>query len=186
MIMNIDFNALENLIKLAERSNIYSLEITDKDERITIVCNADERRAVDTLKQDHPAERSAQYDEDNITHDHNKSSQDATTQDTEQNTDIKAAGQGYADQPDPALQVEKSMIEAPMIGTFYRRSDPSSAPLVEVGDRVDSGQTLCVIEAMKIMNEIKAEAPCVITEILVSDNDIVEYGQPLFVIKTDE
>lgn len=181
MIMNIDFNALENLIKLAERSNIHSLEITDKDERITIVCNADERRAVETLKQDHHAERSAQYSDGNITYDYNKSPQDATAQSTEQNTDINTAGQGQAAQPDSS-----PMIEAPMIGTFYRRSDPNSAPLVEVGDRVDSGQTLCIIEAMKIMNEIKAEVSCVITEILVSDNDIVEYGQPLFMIKTDE
>lgn len=70
-----------------------------------------------------------------------------------------------------------------MVGTFYSRARPEAAPFVEKGDVVDPGQTLCIVEAMKLMNEIQAEKKCRIVEILVRDGDSVEYGQPLMIVE---
>ena len=73
--------------------------------------------------------------------------------------------------------------ESPMVGTFYRAPAPDSDPYVEVGTRVEEESTLCIIEAMKVMNEIKSEMKGVIVDILVENGEPVEYGQPLFHIK---
>jgi acetyl-CoA carboxylase biotin carboxyl carrier protein len=69
-----------------------------------------------------------------------------------------------------------------MVGTFYRASSPGSSPFVSLGDSVTEGQTLCVIEAMKLMNEIPADRAGVVKEILAENGQAVEFGQPLFVI----
>ena len=74
-------------------------------------------------------------------------------------------------------------INSPMVGTFYKAPSPGAAPFVKVGDRVSKGQTLGIIEAMKIMNEIEAEFDCKILEILVEDGQPVEFGTPLFVVE---
>ena len=70
-----------------------------------------------------------------------------------------------------------------MVGTFYRSSSPGSKPFVEVGDSVNAGDTLCIIEAMKVMNEIKAETSGVIKKILVENATAVQFGQPMFLIE---
>lgn len=74
-------------------------------------------------------------------------------------------------------------VKSPMVGTFYRAPSPQSPPFVNPGDEVKEGQTLCLIEAMKLMNEIKSEAAGRITEILVDNGDPVEFGQPLFALE---
>ena len=74
------------------------------------------------------------------------------------------------------------IVKAPMVGTFYRAGAPGAKPLVEVGQSVSEGDRLCIIEAMKLMNEIEADASGVIKAILVENGEPVEYGQPLFVI----
>lgn len=77
-----------------------------------------------------------------------------------------------------------AIIKSPMVGTFYRAASPDSPPFVEVGAKVTDETTVCIIEAMKVMNEIAAEQKGVITEVLVENGEPVEYGQPLFKIKT--
>ena len=72
------------------------------------------------------------------------------------------------------------LITSPMVGTFYAAPSPDSPPFVKVGDRVSKGQTLCILEAMKIMNELEAEFDCKILEVLVEDGEPVEYDKPLF------
>lgn len=74
-------------------------------------------------------------------------------------------------------------ITSPMVGTFYRSPSPDSPPFVNVGDVVKKGQTLCILEAMKIMNEIEAEFDCKILDILVEDGQPVEYDMPLFLVE---
>ena len=74
-------------------------------------------------------------------------------------------------------------INSPMVGTFYRAPSPDSPPFVKAGDTVSKGQTLCILEAMKIMNELDAEFDCKILDILVEDGQPVEYDMPLFLVE---
>jgi acetyl-CoA carboxylase biotin carboxyl carrier protein len=83
--------------------------------------------------------------------------------------------------PVPAAVVGHT-VKAPMVGTFYRAPNPNSPSFVEVGQTVKEGEPLCIIEAMKLLNEIEADKSGVIKEILVQNGEPVEYGQPLFVI----
>ena len=76
-------------------------------------------------------------------------------------------------------------ITAPMVGTFYRAPAPDAPPYVEVGDLVEEGQALCIIEAMKLMNEIESEVRGRVVKILVENAEPVEYGQPLFVLEKE-
>ena len=78
--------------------------------------------------------------------------------------------------------VQGHTVKAPMVGTFYRAPNPGAAPFVNVGQAVKEGEPLCIIEAMKLLNEIEADKTGVIKEILVENGEPVEYGQPLFVI----
>jgi acetyl-CoA carboxylase biotin carboxyl carrier protein len=84
-------------------------------------------------------------------------------------------------QPAPAANLVE--ICSPMIGTFYRRPSPDKPPFVNVGDEVKQGQVICVIEAMKLFNEIEAEFNCKIVKVLVDDASPVEYNQPLFLVE---
>ena len=85
---------------------------------------------------------------------------------------------------DPAPAVSSAAtINSPMVGTFYRSSTPGEKAFINVGDTVDEGTTVCIIEAMKVMNEIKAEARGTIARVLAEDGKPVQYGQPLFELK---
>ena len=86
------------------------------------------------------------------------------------------------EQPQPAL-IRTIEIKAPMVGTFYSAPSPEAAPYVEIGQVIDTGQVICIIEAMKLMNEIKSEIKGKITEILVENAEPVEFGQPLFLVE---
>ncbi|HLO88958.1 MAG TPA: acetyl-CoA carboxylase biotin carboxyl carrier protein [Nostocaceae cyanobacterium] len=88
--------------------------------------------------------------------------------------------------PTPSA-IDQRLVEvsSPMVGTFYRAPAPGEAPFVEIGDRVRAGQTVCIIEAMKLMNEIEAEVSGQVMEILVQNGQPVEYGQPLMRINPD-
>ena len=76
-----------------------------------------------------------------------------------------------------------NVIKSPMVGTFYSKPSPEDEPYVEVGKRIQKGDVLCIIEAMKLMNEIESEFDGEIVEVLVKDGEMVEYGKPLFIIK---
>ena len=78
---------------------------------------------------------------------------------------------------------EGHVVKSPMVGTFYRAATPGAKPFVEVGDTVQEGTTLCIVEAMKLMNEIEADKGGVVKAILVDNGQPVEFGQPLFVIE---
>ena len=84
----------------------------------------------------------------------------------------------------PAAAPDKNkIIESPIVGTFYRSATPGADAFVKVGSKVEADQTVCIIEAMKVMNEIKAEKSGVIKEILVENGEPVEFGQPLFILE---
>jgi len=95
---------------------------------------------------------------------------------TAQNSEEKAA-------PVSKTSGNEKLIKAPMIGTFYRSSGPDKEAFVKVGDRVEVGQVICIIEAMKLFNEIESDVAGTITKVLINDASPVEYDQPLFVVE---
>jgi acetyl-CoA carboxylase biotin carboxyl carrier protein len=92
---------------------------------------------------------------------------------------------GAADAPAAPKELSGQPIPSPMVGTFYRAGSPEAEPFVSVGTRITPDKVLCIIEAMKVMNEIKAEVSGEIVEILAENGEPVEFGQPLFLVKTD-
>ena len=97
---------------------------------------------------------------------------------------VAAAPPPTAPEPAPPSQPEGEQVTSPMVGTFYAAPSPTSPAFVKVGDRVNAGDVLCVIEAMKTMNHIESEYSGEVAAVLVENSEPVEYGQPLFIIRT--
>jgi acetyl-CoA carboxylase biotin carboxyl carrier protein len=95
----------------------------------------------------------------------------------------EATGSGRAEESES--KPDGDVVKSPIVGTFYESPSPDTDPFVKAGDHVDAGDTLCIVEAMKIMNEIEAEFSGTVQKILVSDASPVEFEQPLFIIKKD-
>ncbi|MCX7627413.1 MAG: acetyl-CoA carboxylase biotin carboxyl carrier protein [Methylophilaceae bacterium] len=149
-----DLRKLKKLIDLVEASGIAELELTEGEEKVRISRNPTGQ----PLTQYAPA-----YVPPAVL----PSSQPATPPATEQ----------------PAAPApEGHVVKSPMVGTFYRSPSPDAKPFVEVGSTVAVGDTLCIIEAMKLLNEIEADHAGVIKAILVENGQPVEYGEPLFII----
>ncbi len=85
--------------------------------------------------------------------------------------------------PTASAEIEGNVVKAPLVGTYYSSPSPDKDAYVKIGDKVAKGQTICIIEAMKVMNEITATHDGIVSNILVSDREMVEFGQPLVVIK---
>jgi acetyl-CoA carboxylase biotin carboxyl carrier protein len=147
-----DLRKLKKLIDLVQDSGIGELEITEGEERVRIV------RGGVVVQDGAPAGLQPQQSEAPQT--------------------PGSAKPADAGPPPPVEHV----VKAPMVGTFYRAPSPDAKPFVEVGQGVKEGQMICVIEAMKLMNEIEADASGVIKAIMVENGQPVEYGQPLFII----
>lgn len=111
--------------------------------------------------------------------------QPAVTEPTLSDTNAVTRGAPTPAYNPPVIDQKLVEIPSPMVGTFYRAPGPNEAPFVEVGDRVKAGQTVCIIEAMKLMNEIEAEVSGQVVEILLQNGEPVEYGQPLMRINPD-
>lgn len=94
-----------------------------------------------------------------------------------------ASAAPVAELPAPAAVPAGHIVKSPMVGTFYRSSSPGAKPFAELGSQVKEGETICIIEAMKILNEIEADKSGTVTRILGENGQAVEYGQPLFVIE---
>jgi acetyl-CoA carboxylase biotin carboxyl carrier protein len=149
-----DLRKLKKLIDLVQESGISELEVTEGEEKVRIAKHlATPIAAPATYVTSMPQAVAA----------------------------APAAAPAAAAPAAPAVP-EGNVVKSPMVGTFYRSSAPGAKSFVEVGDSVSSGDTLCIIEAMKLMNEIESEVSGTIKAILVENGQPVEYGQPLFVI----
>ncbi|CAD6556791.1 acetyl-CoA carboxylase biotin carboxyl carrier protein [Paraburkholderia sabiae] len=153
-----DLRKLKTLIDLVSESGISELEVTEGEGKVRIVKNAP------PVYVQQPGNFAPQF----------AGSAPAAVGHAEQApagaaTPAAAAPQGH-------------VVTSPMVGTFYRAPSPGADPFVQVGDTVKEGQTICIIEAMKLLNEIESDQAGVIKEILVENGQAVEYGQPLFVI----
>ena len=149
-----DLRKLKKLIDLVEESGIAELEVTEGEEKVKIVKGG---RAQETVYVQAPTMQHAAA--------------------------VPAAPAPAAPAaPQAAPAPEGHVVKSPMVGTFYRSASPGSKSFAEVGDTVKAGQTVCIIEAMKLMNEIETDKEGVIKAILIENGQPVEYGEPLFVI----
>ena len=96
---------------------------------------------------------------------------------------VAVAAAPVAEAPVVAEPAVGHAVKSPMVGTFYRSSSPGSAPFIQIGSVVKEGDTLCIIEAMKILNEIESDKSGTVTQILCENGQAVEYGQPLFIVE---
>lgn len=148
-----DLRKLKTLIDLVAESGIAELEITEGEGKVRIVKFSQTLQPVAYHVPETPAAAPA-----------------------------PAAAAAPAAAPEAPAAPQGHVVKAPMVGTFYRAPNPGAAPFVDVGQSVKEGDPLCIIEAMKLLNEIEADKSGVIKEILVENGEPVEYGQPLFVI----
>jgi acetyl-CoA carboxylase biotin carboxyl carrier protein len=149
-----DLRKLKTLIDLVETSGIAELEIQEGEERVRIT-------------------RTVPQGQQSVTF--HASPQPATA--------AAPAAPVAAAEPAAPPAPEGHVVKSPMVGTFYRSASPGAAPFVEIGDAIEQGDTLCIVEAMKLMNEIEADASGTIKAILAENGQAVEFGQPLFVLE---
>ena len=150
-----DLRKLKTLIELVQNSGISELEISEGDEKIRIAKQLAVAPSTTTINMPLGP--------------------------------VPAPAAAVPPAPTPAAEVQPAepeghLIKAPMVGTFYRAGSPGAPPFVEIGQSVKKGDTLCIIEAMKLMNEIESDVDGVIKAILVENGQPVEFDQPLFVI----
>jgi len=149
-----DLRKLKKLIDLVEESGIAELEITEGEEKVRISRGGVRGQAAVESALPHPPAAAPA---------------------------AASAPAAAPAEPDPALP-EGHILKSPMVGTFYRASAPGAKAFAEVGQTVAVGETVCIIEAMKLLNEIEADKAGVIKAILVENGQPVEYGEPLLII----
>ena len=151
-----DLRKLKTLIDLVSESNISELEITEADGKVRIV------------KADPASSSPMQY-----------------VQAPQMMPAQAAASSAAHAAPEPASPPAETghPVKSPMVGTFYRSANPGSKPFAEIGDAIKEGDPICIIEAMKIMNEIEADKSGTVSRILCENGQAVEFGQPLFIIE---
>jgi len=152
-----DLRKLKTLIDLVSESNVSELEITEAEGKVRIVKSAPVGAAAPVTYTMAPAPAAAP----------------SAPVPAPPAVEVAAA----------PVQPEGHTVKSPMVGTFYRASSPGAKPFVEIGDAIKEGETICIVEAMKILNEIEADKSGTVTQILVENGQAVEYGQPLYVIE---
>ena len=150
-----DLRKHKTLIDLVSESNISELEITEAEGKVRIV-KASAAAAPAPMMMMAPAPAPAM-----------------------------TASPMAAAAPAPVAEPEETghVVKSPMVGTFYRASSPGAKSLAEIGDTIKEGESICIIEAMKIMNEIEADKSGTVTKVLVENGQAVEFGQPLFIVE---
>ena len=151
-----DLRKLKTLIDLVSESNVSELEITEAEGKVRIVKSAPVGMAAPVAYTMAPAA-----------------------------APLAAPAAAVPVAVEAAVTAEPSghIVKSPMVGTFYRAASPGAKPFVELGDTIKEGETICIVEAMKILNEIEADKSGTVTQILVENGQAVEYGQPLYVIE---
>ncbi|MCC6250765.1 MAG: acetyl-CoA carboxylase biotin carboxyl carrier protein [Rubrivivax sp.] len=153
-----DLRKLKTLIDLVSESNISELEITEAEGKVRIVKAAPVLMSAPVMAAPAPAPAAV-------------------------TAAASPAAAAVAAEPAAPAEPAGQMIKSPMVGTFYRAASPGAKAFVEVGDEIKTGQPVCIIEAMKIMNEIEADVSGKIVRILCENGQAVEFGQPLFIVE---
>ena len=151
-----DLRKLKTLIDLVSESNVSELEITEAEGKVRIVKSAGVAMAAPMAVAQPLAPAPVM---------------------------MAAPAAAAAEAPAAPAGPVGHTVKSPMVGTFYRSSSPGAAPFVQIGSVVKEGDTLCIVEAMKILNEIESDKSGTVTQILCENGQAVEYGQPLFIIE---
>ena len=151
-----DLRKLKTLIDLVAESDIAELEVTEGESKVRIIKSNPQASQQQMMMHAQPA--------------------------TTQYVQIPTASAPVAAPVAVPAEIQGHIVKSPMVGTYYSASAPGNPPYVAVGSAVKVGDTLCIIEAMKLLNEIDADVAGVVTQMLVENGQPVEYGQPLFVI----
>ncbi|MRD47617.1 acetyl-CoA carboxylase biotin carboxyl carrier protein [Caenimonas koreensis] len=149
-----DLRKLKTLIDLVSESNVSELEITEAEGKVRIVKGGGAAPVMHQVVTPQP-----------------------------QAAPQPVAAPVVAASPAPVEAATGHVVKSPMVGTFYRSASPGAKPFIEIGSQVKEGETVCIIEAMKILNEIETDKSGTISKILVENGQAVEYGQPLFIIE---
>jgi len=160
-----DFKQIQELIKMVNKSNIGELTVEQKDFRITIKQKEDKQAQMQSM----PVQAAPVYTMAPQSTSTQQSSGSSTT--TEKSKPAESSSDNFV------------TIKSPMIGTFYRKPSPDKPNFVEAGSEVTPGKVVCIIEAMKLFNEIESEVKGKIVKVLVEDASPVEYDQPLFLVE---
>ena len=163
-----DLKEIQNLIKFVAKSGASEVKLEMDDVKITIKTGSDENRET-TFLQQVPMQAAPQMQQP----------MQQQTQQVPQQQESQSAGGAAAAAQDNTGYIT---IKSPIIGTFYRKPSPDKDVFVEVGDSIKEGDVLCVIEAMKLFNEIESEVSGKIVKVLVDDSSPVEFDQPLFLV----
>ena len=153
-----DLRKLKTLIDLVEASDISELELTEGEEKVKI---SRQNNTVQSLAHVNYVQQPIQ---------------------PPMNQQPQAHTEESLGKVDTTTIDNKDVITSPMVGTFYRAASPDSAPFIDIGSTVKKGETLCIVEAMKILNEIESDKEGTISKILIENGQPVEFGQPLFEI----
>lgn len=170
--MPLDFNEIRQLLVTIAQTDIAELTLKSDDFELSVRKNTSVSSQIN--------ERAGSTPSGGI------SGEEISPLSTTSFTSSEAAPKQQSNAAQPAIDKKWVDVPSPMVGTFYRAPAPSEPPFVEVGDRVKNGQTVCIIEAMKLMNEIEAEVNGQVMEILVGNGEPVEYGQPLMRINPEQ
>jgi acetyl-CoA carboxylase biotin carboxyl carrier protein len=157
-----DMRKLKTLVDLVSESNISELEITEAEGKVRIVKAG---YGVPTTMMMQPA------------------GQMMMAPQQQQAAPAGDAAPAAAPVAEPVAAPTGHVVKSPMVGTFYRSASPGSKPFAEVGAPIKEGDPICIVEAMKIMNEIEADMSGTVSKILVENGQAVEYGQPLFIVE---
>ena len=164
--MKLDHEDLNRLIEKISTSDIQEFSLEGEDFKLEIKRNLfDQNQAFSNLVSNTPLERQTIANQKSI------------------NDNVSLVSEPEAPQVAPPGRSDLTEITSPMVGTFYRAAAPGEEPFVEVGNKVKVGQTICILEAMKLMNEIESEFNAEIVEILVENGTPVEFGQDLMRVK---
>jgi acetyl-CoA carboxylase biotin carboxyl carrier protein len=159
-----DLKEIQTLIKFVASQSVDEVEIEQKDFKITIKKNAPSEHVHSVIPQQHYVQ--------------------AAPMPSAPATPVTNSPAQVKEEPATVQATDNLItIKSPMIGTFYRQAKPENPPFVSVGDEIKSGKVLCIIEAMKLFNEIESEISGKIVKVLVDNNTPVEYDQPLFLVE---
>lgn len=163
-----DLKEIENLLDLIAKSEVNEVSIEEGDFKIKVKKKPD-------VKESAPQQMPMQYQVP-------VQPQQAPQQQAPQQQPAGGGGQSSGEESGGEEQPSGKVVKSPIVGTFYEAPSPNDDPFVNVGDNVEKGQTLCIVEAMKIMNEIESDYSGEVKKVLVEDAEPVEYDQPLFII----